>query len=235
MGNELENYNVTMSNALTRASHGLTLLEKRIIASCIAKVDSRIGSRTHAHLSDFEKIKITADEYAETFSIDMRHAYEHLKNSADMLFSRYFTINLENGHGKYRWLSGVEYMDGDGYIEISFSQFAYPHLRALRTQYTTYKLKDAADLKTAYAWRLYEVAKSWLEHCRSGKRVKINLKNLYNQMGAPDSYTWKDFRVNALDKAINEIMLKTDMVISYEVIKKGRAVNALEFVFSKPE
>lgn len=32
--------NVTMSNALTRAAHSLTLAEKRLIAACIAKNDS---------------------------------------------------------------------------------------------------------------------------------------------------------------------------------------------------
>ena len=32
---------VTMSNALTRAGHGLTLAEKRIVAAAVSKLDSR--------------------------------------------------------------------------------------------------------------------------------------------------------------------------------------------------
>ncbi|WP_207817715.1 replication initiation protein, partial [Pseudomonas sp. 74_A] len=64
-----------MSNALTRAGHGLTLAEKRIVAAAVSKLDSRrLPPR-----GEVPRTRITAAEYAELAGVDMRTAYEALQ------------------------------------------------------------------------------------------------------------------------------------------------------------
>lgn len=66
---------VTMTNALTRAGHGLSLSEKRIVCCAVATLDSRKA----ADLNRPPVTRIYATDYAETFGIDMNTAYEQLQ------------------------------------------------------------------------------------------------------------------------------------------------------------
>src|SRR5512135_1489482 len=75
---------VTMSNALTRAGHGLTLAEKRIVAAAVSKLDSRRMLKP----GEVPRTKITAAEYAETFSVDLDTAYNQLQGAAKTLYNR---------------------------------------------------------------------------------------------------------------------------------------------------
>ncbi|ESE42895.1 replication initiation protein [Shewanella decolorationis] len=234
---DLGECNVTMSNALARASHALSLIEKRVLAASIARVDSRKGNKIHAHLAEFSKIRISALDYAETYGVDPKNAYEHLKSAADHLFERQFSIKSGSGRyeriTRYRWVSSATYAKNEGFIEVSFTPEVYPHLNALRNQYTTYKLKNAASFRSAYSWRLFEIARSWLEHCASGQVVTITVENLRHQLEWPESYKWNDARKRAIDPAVAEIAQFEHLDITYKVVKHGRSIHALEFVFKE--
>jgi plasmid replication initiation protein len=226
---ELAQYDVTMSNALTRASHSLSLVEKRLVAAAIAKTDSRKGTKMHAHLAQFTNLKITAIEFAETYGVDTRNAYEELKSASKNLFHRYIKISHRDGdEDLFRWVSGVKYRKSQGYVELSFTAEVYPHLNAIRGKYTSYKLKNAASLRSVYSWRLFELAKSWLNWCKEGKQLKIQLKDLMHALETPSSYKWDNLRTRALDPAIKEIEQHAGLKISYSVIKTGRSITALD-------
>jgi len=80
---------VTMSNALIRAGHGLSLSEKRIVALAIAKMDSKGRLRTAPDIS-----RIYAHEYAEAFEVAPNTAYEALQDAAKQLFKRQISVNF---------------------------------------------------------------------------------------------------------------------------------------------
>lgn len=228
--------NVTMSNALTRSSHALSLIEKRVIAAIIAKVDSRKGAASHAHLSEFQKIRLSALDYSDIYGVDPKHAYEHLRKAADNLFDRQFSIKNKIGKAervtKYRWVSSATYAKDEGFIELSFTTEIYPHLNVIRNQYTTYKLKNASSFKSVYSWRLFEYAKSWLSY---GKPVRITIENLQQILEWPESYKWHDAKKRALEPAIKEIigLNELSMNITYKTEKKGRSIYAIEFIFKE--
>lgn len=236
---ELSEFNVSMTNTLARASHALTLVEKRVIMGVVAKIDSRKGARAHAHLAEFQKLRISAMDYAETYEVDPKNAYAHLKKAADHLFDRQFSIKTMVGKSeritRFRWVSSATYARDEGFIELSFTPEIYPHLNALKNKYTTYKLRNAASLKSVYSWRLFEFGKSWVEHCRSGKTVRITLENLRHVLEWPESYKWNDAKKRALDPAIGEISKFDHLDIEYEIEKKGRSVHALIFKFIERE
>jgi len=240
-GTELSDFNVTMSNKLVRASHALNLTEKRLIAAAIAKVDSRKGQVVHAHLSDFKKVRITALDYAEAYGVDPKHAYSDLKEAADDLFNRQITITeySKKGHERYikmRWVGSVKYAKAEGFVELSFTPEVYPHLHMLKREYTTYRLKNAAALRSTYSWRMYELAKSWLEHCtKTNKAVQLTLEQLRDTLETPESYRWDHMKKRAIDPAIKEIATKDNLIITYQPYKKGRAVAGIHLFVEEDE
>ncbi|PFG45151.1 replication initiator protein, partial [Vibrio sp. ES.051] len=192
--------------------------------------------RAHAHLAEFQKVKITALDYARNImEIDPRNAYLYLKKAADNIFERQFSVKEKVGNSeritRFRWVSSATYAKDEGFIELSFTPEVYPHLHTLKNQYTTYKLKNAASLKSVYSWRLYEYAKSWTTYCQEGKSVHVTLENLKHILEWPDTYDWSDAKKRALVPAIKEIGTLSNLDITYKIVKKGRSVHALEFKF----
>ena len=117
---------VTMSNALTRAAHGLTLAEKRIVASAVSKLDSRRVLPP----GEVPRTRITAMEYAETFEVDLDTAYDQLQEAAKQLYKRSITFyepaHKRNGKPlpptmvQMRWVGSVKYQKGEGWVELAW-------------------------------------------------------------------------------------------------------------------
>lgn len=229
-GKPLVEKHVNMSNALVRAAHSLSLGEKRIISSCIAKLDSTKSD------GGFSKgvVRLSALEYAETFDIDPRTAYEQLKDAGDSLFHRYIRIVVDTPKGqketKYRWVGDVTYHHGEGWIELGFTQKVAPHLvNLLKGEYTSYKLKQASALRSIYSWRLFEL----LTQYRGTGWLKIPIDDFAHALDVPESCR-KDFfnlRKRVLEPAINELATKNNLIVQCEPQRSGRKVVALEFKF----
>lgn len=79
---------ITMSNALVRAGHGLTLAEKRVVFIAISKLDS---IRT-PQPGESPSIRVTAAEYAALAGCEMPTAYEGLRDASKALYDRSITF-----------------------------------------------------------------------------------------------------------------------------------------------
>ena len=225
---------VSMSNALARAAHGLTLAEKRIIACGLANTDSKSARALfQSSVNNGWKIRITAVEYAETMGIEPQTAYEQLKSAADDLIKRQWMTVEEGRRGpkttKYNWLSKAEYHPGEGWIEIDFTHYTAPHVLALEKHFTSYKLKQAAALRSVYSWRLLECLESW----KDKGRWKPTIEEFAHAMEAPDSCraNFKDLRRRVIEPAVKELREKDGLLLDWEPIKTGRKVTGLDFKF----
>jgi len=226
---------VSMSNILTRAAHSLNLSEKRLIALGLASTDSvPLKSLALAGNSGW-KVRVTAQEYAATFDVEPCTAYTQMQEASRKLFSRQITSHIKNRKGKpternIRWVSSALYADGDGYVELNFSPEIAPHLLGLRKQFTTYKLRHAAALDTVYAWRLFEMLKSW----QSTGLYATTIEDFWEAMEAPPSCR-KDFkalRIRIIEPAVESITAKASMLVEWTPVKSGaRRVTSLEFRF----
>lgn len=234
---KLGDLHVNMSNALTRAAHGLTLNEKRLMACCVAQLDS---IRTARHPSyDQTRVKLKAEEFAETYSINPKIAYRELIAASDKLFKRHIRIMQKTPKGmkeiKFVWISGVEYHHGEGWVELGFSPEITPHLTLLRKEYTSYKLKSASALRSVYSWRLYELLVSvWnkKKHPEMEGHLHITLEDFKRAMDIPESYTrWSNMNQKAVKPAIAELANLHNLKITMTPRKKGRTVVALTFDF----
>jgi plasmid replication initiation protein len=220
-----------MSNALVRAAHGLTLAEKRVVAICMAKLDS-VQQNSDSYL-----FRLTAQEFAETFDVDMDTAYEQMIFAGDNLMKRVAKRIERTKKGniteyKWNWMSAVIYHHGEGWIELEFSKRMTPHLTVLRQQFTSYKLKQASALRSIYSWRLFEL----LMQFKTTGVLHIDIDEFCHAMEAPESAI-KDFaqlRKRIIEPAVTELKAKDGMEIEWTPKKQGgRKITALEFVFQK--
>jgi len=224
----LNERHVNMSNVLVRAAQGLSLSEKRLMASAVAKLDS-----VHQWTPEKLKVKLTAAEYAATFEVDERTAYDQLKKAQDHLFKRYVTWEEPTKRGpkitKMHWVGRATYHEGEGWIELVFHHEIAPHLFALRKQFTSYKLAQASALRSIYSWRLLEL----LMQFKSKGKLYITIEDFNQAMDAPPSVraNFKDIRKRIIEPAVRELREKDGLNVEWEPVKAGRRVKSLQFTF----
>lgn len=226
---------VSMSNALARSAHGLTLAEKRVVAIGLAKTDSVPGSDLLKAQHSGWIVRVAAGEYAETFDVDSNTAYEALQDAADHLIHRSIRTFRETRTGIkediINWCARATYHHGEGWLEIHFTQYIAPHLLALRGQFITYRLRQAEALRSIYSWRLMEFLETW---SKTGF-VTATIDEFLLAMDAPDSCR-KDFkalRTRVIEPAVKELLAKNGLIITWTPHRQGRKVIGLEFRFEQ--
>lgn len=227
---------VTMSNALTRAGHGLTLAEKRIIATAVSTLDSCRVLKP----GEVPRTKITAAEYAEAFRVDMNTAYDQLQAAAKQLYNRSITF-YEPAHkrsGKplpptrvqMRWVGSVKYQEGEGWVELAWWPDLLRHLIGLQRQFTTYQLQQASALRSAYSWKLLEL----LMRFESTGWAEYTIEDFKASMDAPPSLSdFGQVKRRIIEPAVKELTEKDGWLIQWQPIKAGRKVKALRFTFMR--
>jgi plasmid replication initiation protein len=227
---------VPMSNRLARAAQGLNLPEKRLVALGLAQSDSGPASRQMPASSNMgRRMRVTAQEYADAFNVDVTSAYEQLQAAADKLFDRYVKYKVPGRRGKteekkFRWVSSCTYAPGEGYVELNFSPEIAPHLVGL-----SYKLRLAADLGTVYAWRLFELLLSWQGTGTGTRTFKMPIEEFWEVIEAPPScrQDFKALRVRVIEPSVAAIKAKSEMHVEWTPIRAegSRRVAELEFRF----
>lgn len=225
---------VTMSNALTRAGHGLTLAEKRIVAAAVSMLDSH----KEAKLGDVPRTKLTAAEYAGTFRVDLNTAYDQLQAAAKQLYDRSITFYepaykrggkpLKPTKVQMRWVGSVKYHEGEGWVELAWWPDLMRHLTGLRRQFTTYQLQQASALRSTYSWKLLELltrfeATGWAEYTVDDFRASMDAPASLSDFG--------QLKRRVIDPAVKELTEKDHWLIQWQPIKAGRKVKALRFDF----
>jgi plasmid replication initiation protein len=228
---------VTMSNALTRAGQGLTLSEKRIVATAVSKLDSKRALPLLP--GEVPRTRITAIEYAETFAVDLDTAYDQLQAAAKMLYKRSITfyepVHKRDGRPieptmvQMRWVGSVKYHAGMGYVELAWWPDLMKHLMGLKAQFTSYQLEQTRALRSIYSWRLLEL----LMRYKSTGRAEYTIEDFCVSMDATTKQA-ADFaaiRRKMIEPAVKELQEKDGWLIQWEPIKTGRKVTSVRFNF----
>ena len=226
---------ITMSNALTRAGHGLTLAEKRIIFIAVAKMDSRKPLPTDQFIY---VSKITAAEYAELAECNMRTAYEALQDATKTLYRRSISF-FEPAYKRkgdlvkvqMRWVGEVKYHAGEGWVELYWWPNLLPHLTGLRKQFTSYQLKQASALRSGYSWKLMEL----LMRFESTGWAEYDIDDFAVSMDATDKQreNFNNIKRRIIEPAVKELQEKDGWQIQWQPINAGRRVKAVRFDFSR--
>lgn len=226
---------ISMTNALTRAGHGLTLAEKRLIMCAMAKLDSRAMPNPSAPPVTI----ITAAEYAETFGVDTDTAYDQLQSGAKNLYNRSITFyepaNRRNGKPlpptkvQMRWVGSVKYQEGEGWVRLAWWHEVLSHLMGFKKQFTTYQLQQASALRSGYSWKLLEL----LMRFKSTGHASYTIEDFAVSMDATEKQCsdFNNIRRRIIEPAIKELTEKDGWLIQWKPIKTGRKVTSLSFDF----
>jgi plasmid replication initiation protein len=214
---------VTKHNHLIEASYKLTLEEQRLILACIAKIDSRENGNIPS------SITITAKEYGELFGIQLKHAYQQLREATDNLYERDIKIRDAKTRKRRRWVQAADYNDSQGSVSLSFSDYVKPYIGQLNGLFKSYQLQNVCSLKSIYSIRLYELLNQWRE---TGNRY-VRLDDFKNMLQISDKYErYADLRKCVIEPAIKELNQKTDFCVSFKPEKQGKKIVRLTFNFS---
>ncbi|MFM0140448.1 replication initiation protein [Caballeronia grimmiae] len=228
---------INMSNALTRAGHGLSLAEKRLVSAAVSKLDSRRVLKP----GEVPVTKISAAEYAEAFDVDIHTAYDQLKASADALYNRSITFfepahkrsgkPLEPTMVKVRWVGKAKYHRTEGWIELHWWPEILVALTDIQGQFTQYQLRQASTLRSIYSWRLLEL----LTRFKSQGWAQYTIEDFAVSMDATEKQR-ADFaaiRRKMIEPAVKELQEKDGWKIEWKPIKAGRRVKGVRFEFQR--
>jgi plasmid replication initiation protein len=219
---------VTFANDLTRAAHKLTLGEKRLVAACIAQVKSNSPVPATADVKR-KTFTITVPQYCELYDVERETAYLQMKANAVSLYGKEIHTVKPNGKAgrRVRWVQEIQYNEGEASVTLVWSDALCLALYDLKDQFTTYKLRYAAQFSTKYAWALFEQLAMWRKVGHF--TVDVDLFREKMEVGATARANFKELRVRVLEPAIREIHEKCGLVVTVEERKRGRRVAELVF------
>jgi plasmid replication initiation protein len=210
---------ITKDNSLIRAKFSLTLAEQRVILICIGKIKP---TETLTTETIFE---VTAAELAKFSGASRTSAYQDLKLVVERLYER--SIYMEDNI-KMRWITMIEHVENTGSAKLTFSQHVIPFISELKGKFTSYDLKNVAQFRSIYAFRIYEI----LVQFPDLKEQIFKINRLRELLMLDDKYPKSyDFRKWVIDPAIASINDYSNIHVNVEPIKTGKEITSFRFKY----
>jgi len=214
----MNNLIVYKDNYLIEASYKLTLVEQRLMIYCISKLNPEKPQR---------ELTISVEDFITQFpDMSKKHAYTQIKQAIDSIGERWIKVKDPKRTKEFRWISSKEYYHDNGSASIAFSPEVMPYLCQLEKQFTKYQLRNISAFKRIYSIRLYEL----LTQYRTLKFRVLSVLDLRTVLKLDDKFKeWSDLKKFVINPSVQEINEKSDLLIDYELIKKGRFIDSIKF------
>ena len=221
---------VVKDNVLINASYNLEVTEQRLILLSIIR-----ARETGQGITADSRLQIHASDYANRFDVTKEAAYDALKNAVNNLFERKFsykeyTDNNKEIVVKSRWVSQIAYIEDSAVLEVIFAPAVVPFITRLEKHFTSYQMKQVAQVTSKYGIRLYELLIQWRE---IGKTPVLEINDFRFKLGIEDTEykNMSDLKRRVIDPAIKQINEFTDITVTHEQKKSGRTITGFEFKF----
>ena len=221
------NSRVTKANALIKASYRLKLEEQRLILMCLAQIDPREIVP--------KKITIYADEYARRFGLCKKSAYCQLRAVSKGFYQRdiYIQDPAKSRQSHIRWVQQVDYFDGQGRVDLYFSDNIKLYLGKLTGDFSSYYLENVAGLSSNYSIRLYEMIAQWSD---IRNEIELPLAEFRDRLLLTGKYaTFDNLRRRVIEPALLDLNRKSNLDVNWQSIRRGRKVERLRFAFRLKE
>jgi len=212
---------IRQHNALTNARYEYTELQQDLLFFIISKLRKDEVATTY-QLNIKELTGLTKRRY--------NAAYLH-KATADM-GSRVFEVFTEEAYQQIWMFQKVQYLKGQGIIEIKLTEDILPFLFDLKNNFTSFELIAALRLTSKYAKRIYPLCSQWKN---VGETKKYDIKEFKKMVGLIDEHGTEQMkqisqlRSFVLDTAVKQINEHTDLHISYKMEKVHRTFKTIVF------
>lgn len=225
---------ITKSNAVINSSYRFSLNELRIVLYGLSQINPRADE-----FPLFHRIKIK--ELAEFYNIGEKERGSFYDNIKDALLNKFWNREFsyydeELGETVRRtWLIEIRYGKKDGTLAYHYNHLIKDQLQKLAKRFTSYFLSNIANMKSAYAVRLYEIAIMYLNASKQDqKKFKKTIEDLKKHLDISEKYKhFFNFKARVLESAKKEINKHSDITFNYRVIKLGRSPYEIEFTVSR--
>lgn len=209
------------NDLIQKARYSLSELEIKIVSNLISiiRTDDTEFQEYHIDINKLQKLTNTKSNDTEYYI-----------NIAKSLMSKPFVIDNK----VFNWVTSVEYIIGTGVLIFEIHRNLRPLLLELKKNFTQYSISDIMQLKSGYVIRLYElIIAEYNQYMQYNKKAKsytfeLDIQDIIELFEIPKSYSYKDIRVNIIDKAQKQFKEKTNIQFSYEEYKLGRKVVRLK-------
>lgn len=220
---------VRKANALIQKSrYSLSTQQQKILLYLISQIKP--------YDDDFKLYEFDIIDFCKVCGIDCSSGknYETLKQQIKQIADKSYWITLEDGDTEtlLRWIEKPYIKKRSGVIQIRLDNDMRPFLLKLKEHYTRYELIYTLRFRCKYSIRLYELVKSVHFHDLAPYTVRYSVEDLAGLIGAERYRQYKDFKSRALSPAVQEINEYSDKDLTFEEIKTGRKVTAIEFTIS---
>lgn len=201
---------------------GWTLQELRFFALYLSRINSRKAEKTRV-------VQLSLHEFAEVMGLK-RVQPKDIDTSTNSLLQKIACVPnydkngaITSGFSKFQIfkkckLEKNEY--DEWYIEFNAHDEALPLMFDFKEKYVTYRVINVLRLKGENHIRMYEILK---QYEKVGK-LTLPIAELRGRLGIePNEYErWDNFRAKVLETCKKALAEHTDIVYTYEPIKRGR-------------
>lgn len=214
---DLTNRNIVkIEHSLNTARYSLTPVETDLILKMVAEIKNED--------EDFKPYSFKVTDLEGYFGKQLNR--QTLKEMARNLMKKPLTIDQEDGGFLVcNWVSSFVYEPKGGTIELQFSPYLKPYLIQLQDElYLKTDLRNILQLPSEHAKRIYMLLKQW----ESVGKLEVEIADWQTILETKKTMrVYGTFKKNVLDVAVKHINEKTDLTVSYEPKKTGRAYTHL--------
>lgn len=225
---------IVKDNRLIEASYRLDLAEQRLILLAMTR-----ARESGVEITADQWLEVEGKDFASVFEVTHSQAYRTLKSTAESLFKRQVSLHaLDEKTQKEsvlitRWVSACTYIDNAGIIRLQFTPVIIRYLSNLEKCFTSYQLKNVAQMTSTYSIRLYELM---TQYKSLGKR-HLGLVEIKMLLGATEKSYDKisNFKNKVLDLAVAQVNQFTDLQVAYTPKKMGREIVGYDFLIDRKD
>lgn len=229
---DTRNY-VCQANSLIGGKQALKLNSAKLIRAAIMQV-----VRDDTELKPYI---ITIAELAKLLNVPTSNIYRDIDDITDDILNNPVYVREESYKGedkkvrwiKIPWVTRCEY-NSDAGVALKLNDELKPLLLNLQDHYTQYSLDEVLVMKSVYAIRLYELLQSKIMSRvlpKDGTYIEMSLDTIKECCGCEGkSYdTFSNLKNRVVEVGVREINEKTIYTLSYDYVKRGKAVVGLNF------
>lgn len=222
---------VVQANPLLRTGYTLTNLEQRVVRLIITQLDDKRDQ-------DIPMVRITKKQLYEALGLDTtKRGYEMMEEALLTLRSRAIKITFENGTLITGWFNDAVIEKKNEMVTIELSPRLKPYLLNLKESFTKYHLAEVLSFRGEYTIRFFEwfIADQFKKSKSGAWYVSIDVAEIRARLGMVKKGKiikyplWANLRTRVIEPSIEEISSISQYWISWEAVKKGRAVHSIKF------
>lgn len=243
---ELDNKLVAQHNDLIKSVADMKKTSMKIFEIAVGALDTEKTQKRSVAI----KKKIIYDllnQKGHDRNERLRNALKELQHNAVF----HLMPSEENGNEEVLIspISKIAWDNRGANVKITFTSEILPYITFLKENFTQYKLEYIAKMESKYSIVLYKLFAMNYNHYRyyrdkgnmrheqleKYQNPTYSVRELHEKTGTSNKYLKRfgDFKKNVLDKAVNEINKKTDLIVSYDKIRSGRYISDIQFHIDK--